>query len=508
MPLPAQVSPPQFAFSDVAPSRVVGVGIVALPVLAGQNGPELGPGAADLSDELGIDLLDVLDAAGAADPARAGEVTAVPIMEPGLANNALHLLLLVGVGSGSGDELRRAGAALARRTTGQATVATTVAAVGGDDELIAFVEGVVLGSFSFTMRRDGAPEKPVGRVVLALQAGSDRDLLDKALAYAGASWRARTLASVPSNIKTPDWLAQEIRRGADEADLDVTVWDEKRLEKERFGGVLAVGRGSANPPRFVRIDYRPKGARGEPTVVLAGKGITFDTGGLNIKPGEFMLNMKRDMTGAAVVAGVMGALADLGCRLNVTALLPIAENSIGGDAMRPGDVITQRSGRTVEVNNTDAEGRLVLADAMAYAVEEIKPDVLVDVATLTGAMKVALGLHTAGFLTNRDEIATAVEAAAVLAGEPVWRMPLAEEYEAGLASKVADCINAPTAAAGISAALFLQHFNGGLPWLHLDLAPVGDAQKDDFEYTQGPTGFGARVLLRWLVSGDIGKDES
>jgi leucyl aminopeptidase len=394
---------------------------------------------------------------------------------------------------------------LARAVRGHESVATSVQAVGGDDCLTAFVEGAVLGSFAFSMRTDDERRPPVRRIVLACAADEDGTLdglLARALALAGAGWMARALATVPANIKSPAWLADEAARAGEEAGLDVEVWDEQALADRGFGGLVAVGSGSASPPRFVRLEYRPRRWRRAPHVVLVGKGITFDTGGLNIKPGDAMLNMKRDMTGAAVVLAVMAALADVGCQVRVTGLLCIAENAIGAASMRPGDVIRQYGGRTTEVVNTDAEGRLVLADGLAWAVDQLEPDLLVDVATLTGAVKVALGLQTGGLFATDDALADALLRAGAEAGEPLWRMPLAEEYADRLSSKVADAINAPTTAQAITAALFLKPFTGGLPWAHLDVASVGDALEERFEWTAGPTGFGARLLLRWLGSPD------
>jgi leucyl aminopeptidase len=283
------------------------------------------------------------------------------------------------------------------------------------------------------------------------------------------------------------------------AGLDIRVWDEKQLAKQGFGGIVGVGQGSASPPRLVRLDYSPRrAARKAPHVVLVGKGITFDTGGLSIKPRDNMMLMKRDMTGAGVVLAVMGALAAVDCPVRVTGLLPCAENSVGANSIRPGDVLEQYGGRTTEVTNTDAEGRLVLADALAYAVAELEPDVLVDIATLTGAMKVALGQRTGGFFANDEALAVAVRTASLAAGEPLWRMPLVADYEDRISSKVADADNAGGPPGAITAALFLQHFVGGLPWAHLDVASVGDAPADEFEYTSGATGFGARALLHWL----------
>jgi len=250
---------------------------------------------------------------------------------------------------------------------------------------------------------------------------------------------------------------------------------------------------------LIRLDYTPAQAGTDtPTVVLVGKGITFDSGGLSIKPAQGMVSMKRDMTGAGVVLAVMGALADVDCPVRVTGLMPCAENSVGAGSIRPGDVLRHYGGRTTEVTNTDAEGRLVLADAIAYAVAELKPDVVVDIATLTGAMKIALGQKTGGFFANNDALATTVRAASLAAGEPLWRMPLVPDYEERISSKVADADNAGGAPGAITAALFLQHFVGGVPWAHLDIASVGDSPKDEFEYTKGATGFGARALLHWL----------
>ncbi|MGN6129405.1 MAG: leucyl aminopeptidase family protein, partial [Nocardioidaceae bacterium] len=341
----------------------------------------------------------------------------------------------------------------------------------------------------------------VEKVVLAgtSDVAGRRPVLDKALAVAGASWFSRTLALTPSNLKNPVWMAERATEVARGAGLDISVWDEQKLAAEGFGGILGVGQGSVNPPRLVRLDYRPrKASRRTPHLVLVGKGITFDTGGLSIKPRDNMMTMKRDMTGAGVVLAVMGALADVGCPVRVTGLMPLAENSVGGAAMRPGDVIRHFGGRTTEVNNTDAEGRLVMADALAYAVSEIAPDALVEVATLTGAIKMSLGQRTGGLFATDDALAETLRAASLSAGEPLWRMPLVDDYEDRIASKVADSDNAGGAPGAITAALFLRHFTGGLPWAHLDIASVGDSPDDAFEYTKGATGFGARALLHWL----------
>ena len=502
--LPVQVSPPDFALSTLRPHAVTGVEVVALPVLPGgdDDAPVLGPGAAEVADELGIDLLGVLESHRAT--GKAAEVTVCPVPPGGAADPALRRVLLVGVGEQSAADLRRAGAAVARATRDRDSVATSVPAVADTDGLTQFVVGLVLGSFGFTMRSDGPSQHPVGRVVLAGLV-DDADLaqaLQRGLAIGGAGWRARMLATVPSNIKNPQWLAEQAEEVAHEAGLRVDVRDEKALAAEGFGGIVGVGQGSATPPRLIRLDYVPRGGRKAPRVVLVGKGITFDTGGLSIKPAESMTTMKRDMTGGAVVISVLAALSALGCPLRVTGLVAAAENAVGGDSIRPGDVLRHYGGRTTEVTNTDAEGRLVMADALAYAVAELDPAVVVDVATLTGAIKVALGQSVGGLFANREPLAHALREAGAASGEPLWRMPLVADYEHHLESKIADADNAPKHAGAISAALFLQHFVGTVPWAHLDVASVGDAPSDRDEWSQGPTGFGARLLLEWLTGPD------
>ena len=504
--LPAQVSPPEFALSAALPHAVLGVEIAAVPVLPA-DGPDddpvdgvvLGPGGAELGDQLGIDLLAVLELSAAT--GKAGEVVCVPVPLGGPENADLRCVMMVGVGAQRPDDLRRAGAALAREARDRGSVASSVASVADDAGVTAFVVGAMLGSFQFQWRSGPPEHTPVARIVLADLPESLAPVLARAVAIGGAGWRSRLLATVPSNLKNPPWLAAQAEQLAQDAGLEVTVHDERWLEEHGFGGIVGVGQASATPPRLIRLDYTPKRAgRKTPTVALVGKGITFDTGGLSIKPGEAMVNMKRDMTGGAVVMATLAALADVGCPVRVVGLVAAAENAVGGNALRPGDVIRHYGGRTSEITNTDAEGRLVLADAIAYAVDQIEPDVVVDVATLTGAVKVALGQQVGGLFANRDALADALLAASAAAGEPLWRFPLADAYEQKLASTIADADNAAGGPGAITAALFLQHFVGDRPWAHLDIASVGDSPEDRFEWTQGPTGFGARALLTWLGS--------
>jgi len=494
--LPSQVSPPAFALSGLQPHALSGVEVLAFPFTCHEGVPVLGDDGRAAGEALGLDLLEVLEAARAR--GEAGEVVTVPV-----GGDGPRLLLLVGLGDETPRDFRRAGAAVGRASFDRESVATSVAAAGDDEALTAFVVGLMLGSFVFHWRSQGAEHEPVRRVALAGLSEDDHSAaLERGLELGGAGWRARMLATVPSNLKSPAWLAEQAEQLAADHGLSCEIWDERRLAKEGFGGVLGVGAASATPPRLIRLDYTPSRGRKAPRVVLVGKGITFDSGGLNIKPGEGMTTMKRDMSGGAVVMAVLAALGRLGCPLRVTGLVPAAENAVGAGAMRPGDVLTHRGGRTSEVTNTDAEGRLVLADAMAYAVSELDPAVLVDVATLTGAIKVALGQWTGGYFANDETLAAKLFDAGAAAGEPLWRMPLEADYEDTLKSSVADANNSPGGPGAVTAALYLQHFAGSVPWAHLDLASVGDVPQDRDEWTKGPSGWGARTLLTWLGSPD------
>lgn len=487
--LPEQVDPPTFSLG------VAALGLADAPAVAVAYDPDshaaVGAGQ-QICEHLGIDLPSLL-------AHQALERGSGRVLRHSTGDARFPLLLLV---EGGADEAaaRRAGAALARGAKGLADVAVTFADLFDDAALSHFVVGGVLGSFEFHWRSEAPQTQPVRRFLLDADA-SRGDVVARSLAVARAGWVARLLATVPSNVKNPPWLAQQaVEIGAD-AGVEVTVRDEEWLAEHGFGGILAVGGASATPPRLVELAYTPDPQIAQPGhVVLVGKGITFDTGGLSIKPAESMVNMKRDMTGAAVVIATMAALSAVGCPVRVTGLVASAENAIGGAAFRPGDTITHVGGRTTEVTNTDAEGRLVLADAMAWAVQELEPTVLVDVATLTGAMKVALGLRTGGFFANNEALAAHMQAASRDSGEALWRMPLAEVYEEKVASKVADADNGAGSPGAITAALFLQHFAGAVPWAHLDVASVGDASSDWDEWTTGPTGFGARTLLSWLAT--------
>ncbi|MEV8630198.1 leucyl aminopeptidase family protein [Streptosporangium sp. NPDC051023] len=463
------------------------------------------PFSADLAPEIDLPvpvaaLLAHYEARG-----EAGEIVEVPVAD----GDGVGRVLLYGTGDGSAGALRKAGAAVARRGKGR----DSVRAVLPEGQVAAFVEGALLATYTFRIGEEKSP--PVALVEFVGEGAEAEVTRGRVIAEAVAF--ARDLANTPSSIKTPAWLAERAvehllgegaengggeRETGDGTRIAARVRDETELREERFGGILAVGQGSVSPPRLVELSYHPEGATRH--VVLVGKGITFDTGGLSLKPTDNMKFMKTDMAGGAVVIAVIGALATLGARVRVTGLIAAAENAFSGAAQRPSDVITQYGGRTVEVLNTDAEGRLVLADALAYADAELEPDVMVDIATLTGAIGVALGKDVGAVFASDDALAAELTEAGGTAGERLWRMPLVEDYVPALESSVADLANIEAGttygAGSITAALFLREFTGRRPWAHLDIAGVGRSTADEGILSKGATGYGVRLLLEWLAS--------
>jgi leucyl aminopeptidase len=373
----------------------------------------------------------------------------------------------------------------------------------GPDEVTELVCGLRLGGYRYAVTTGEAPSTVRAIRLVTSDAALD-ETVRRAAVLAQATALARDLANTPSNVKDPAWLATMATRTAGKV-VDVAVRDEKWLAAHGFGGVLAVGGGSARPPRFVELSWRP--AKASAHIVLVGKGITFDTGGISLKPADGMHLMRTDMAGGAVVIAAVEAIARLGLDVRVTGLVSCAENHVSGSAYRPGDVVRHYGGRTTEVTNTDAEGRMVMADALAYAHAVHKPDLLVDVATLTGAMKVSLGLRTGAVFASADDVAAKVLAAGAAAGERWWRMPLgsdvssvAGEFAESVRSEVADVRQCPPGPGGIAAAMFLREFTGGLPWAHLDIAGPARADRNYDEVTTGATGFAARTLVE-LVAG-------
>ncbi len=408
-------------------------------------------------------------------------------------------VLLVGLGEATATDLRVAGVAIGRAVGSLAESKRFCVAIDAPAaaESCALAEGLVLGGYRYSLASDAKDALHT----IDLVGDLDRVGLTAGDEAADAAGWARDLGNTPPNELTPVRLGELAEQQLTPAGCKVTVRDEQWLASEGFGGVLAVGGGSANRPRLIEVSYRARRRRGAakpPHVVLVGKGITFDSGGLNLKPVDGMRMMHTDMCGGAAVLGAIQYAAMQKLAVDVTALVPAAENAVSGTAMRPSDVIVQFGGRTTEIGNTDAEGRLILADALAYAVQRLKPDVLLDVATLTGAMKVALGTETAGYFANDDALAAVLAEAASDSGEPIWRMPLEHAYAKLLESPVADSRNDPGSPGAITAALFLQAFTGDIAWAHLDIAGPARAATDGAILSRGATGFGTRLLARYL----------
>jgi leucyl aminopeptidase len=484
---------PKIQSSSAAVDRIA-VDLLAVPVLADRR---LGPGADIVDAALGGGLAEFM--AETEFEGKRGETLPVPTQ----GRLRAKAVMLVGMGEPDeldADALRRAGAALARRAAKVKSVATTLLdcapeSLAPDAAAQALAEGVGLGSYQFLKYKGEAKASQLTRVVvLGRRDAKVRGGIERGRRIAEAVRWARDLVNEPAAGKSPDDIAKLARSLARTSGLKVKVLAGEQLARERMGGVLGVGQGSARPPRFVRLAYEPPGAKR--TLAFVGKGVVFDSGGLSIKPASGMETMKTDMSGAAAVLAAMSALRDLGVKNRVIGYVPLVENMPSGSAIRPGDVLRHRNGKTVEVLNTDAEGRLILADALVYAEDE-RPDAIVDLATLTGACMVALGDKVAGLMGNDDAWVEQVRAAAGAAGESVWPLPLPEEYRKLLDSEVADLRNVSTGGYGgaLTAGLFLKEFVREAPWAHLDIAGPARAAADDAHVTKGGTGFGVRTLV-------------
>tara|TARA_B110000438_G_scaffold121811_1_gene118931 strand:- start:2 stop:1390 length:1389 start_codon:yes stop_codon:yes gene_type:complete len=437
--------------------------------------------------------------------AKAGQIQIVPVDN--------RLLAAVGLGdveSLSNDGLRRTAAALSRAVRGHRSLATDLASVaaaaGGPVEVegvAAIVEGLSLALYRFgyqSAERPGERDKLTRIVLVGSTSASTRAAVERAVVVSGGVALARDLVNEPGGSLTAPKFANRIRRIARDRGLTVKVMDEAAIRRARMGGLLGVNRGSTKPPRFVELTYTPEG-RPKGTLALVGKGVTFDAGGLSIKSGQGMMDMKMDMGGAAAVVGAMSVLPSVAPQCKVRAYLPMTDNMLGGDATRPGDVLTIRNGKTIEVLNTDAEGRLILADALSLA-SEAKPDAVVDLATLTGACMVALGPGIAGLMGRGDEFLEQVEASSSRTGERVWRLPLPDDYRRMIESPVADMKNIGGPYGGaITAGLLLGEFVAeGIDWAHLDIAGPAFTDSDEAEVVRGGTGFGVRLLVDLAVS--------
>ncbi|WP_069763268.1 leucyl aminopeptidase [Streptomyces sp. LUP47B] len=478
------------------------------------------PGAESVDKAYDGRLAGVLETLGAS--GAEGEVTKLP------APSGLKSPLVVAVGLGAEPEkdssfapeaLRKAAGVAARALAGSKK-AVFVLPLGDAADLGAVAEGLLLGAYSFTAYKENAPSKndakaKNGKAPLAeavLLGGKPRDAaykaaLARATAVAEELNRARDLVNMPPNDLNPEVFASIVQAAGKEHGLKVQVLDVKALEKGGYGGILGVGAGSASGPRLVKLSYTSSKAKKH--LALVGKGITYDSGGISLKPAGHNETMKCDMSGAAAVFAAVVSAARLGLEVNVTGWLALAENMPSGSATRPGDVLRMYSGKTVEVLNTDAEGRLVLADAL-WAASAEKPDAIVDVATLTGAMMLALGSRTFGIMSNDDAFRTAVHEAAEEVGEPAWPMPLPEHLRKGMDSPTADIANmGERMGGGLVAGLFLREFVGeGITWAHLDIAGPAFNDGGPFGYTpKGGTGSAVRTLVRLaelVGSGDLG----
>ncbi|WP_374983439.1 leucyl aminopeptidase [Streptomyces fradiae] len=491
-----------------ADALVVGVAKAA----DGGKGLVLAPGAEAVDSAFDGKLAAVLETLGAA--GAEGEVTKVP------SPSGLKAPLVLAVGLGQAPEKDEAyGAEALRRAAGSAARALSGVKKAGfalpvetAEDVAAVAEGALLGAYAFTAYQERGKDAkgPVGEV--AVLGAKPRDkaakaAAERALALAEEVNRARDLINTPPNDLTPEAFAAVATAAGKENGVKVQVLDEKALAKGGYGGILGVGAGSANPPRLVKLAYTHPDA--EKTLALVGKGITYDSGGISLKPAGHNETMKCDMSGAAAVFAAVVAVARLGLPVNVTGWLALAENMPSGTATRPGDVLRMYSGKTVEVLNTDAEGRLVLADALTRASEEA-PDAIVDVATLTGAMVLALGNRTFGVMANDDAFRTAVHETAEEVGEQSWPMPLPAELRKGMDSPTADIANmGERMGGGLVAGLFLKEFVGeGITWAHLDIAGPAFNESGPYGYTpKGGTGSAVRTLVRLAertAEGDLG----
>ena len=366
----------------------------------------------------------------------------------------------------------------------------------------AMAEGAILGTYAFERHKKEKSNRIVDelRVVDAdrRRRSQVQEGLSRGEVFAAAACYARDLVNEPANLVTPGYLAKAAGDIAREGKLKLTVYDRAECQKLGMGAYLGVAQGSQEPPKFIHLTYTPR-QRSRKRVAIIGKGITFDAGGLDLKTAEGMVRMKDDMSGAAAVLGIFRSLPSLGLPLEIHGVIAAAENMPSGSAQRPGDIVRAMNGTTIEIGNTDAEGRLTLADALAYAVKVVKPDEIIDLATLTHACVIALGNLCSGVMWNNKPLADRILAAAESAGEKMWPLPLLEEYKELLKSDVADLNNVgPRGGGALTAGLFLKEFAGAVPWVHIDIAGTAFTEKDLPLGPKGGTGAGVRTMLTYL----------
>lgn len=473
--------------------------VVVAGVVKTEKGLEMAAGGEGVATAYGRKLQPMLSTLGF--EGKPGEVVKIPTA------GALKSPLLILVGLGDATKLttegvRRAAGVASRAVSNAATVALALPAPDAD-HVRAVADGYQLGSYSFTTFKSTPAPDVAGEVVILSDVAKQKEAvaaLETSQVVTSAARLTRDWVNTPPGDFTPERFAEAIaatKKDRKAAKVTVKVLDEKELEAEGCGGIIGVGRGSANPPRLVKLTYKPRGAKAH--LALVGKGITYDSGGLSIKPAASMMTMKCDMAGAASVVAATFAIAELELPIAVTTYAPMAENMVSGTSTRPGDVVTIYGGKTVEVLNTDAEGRLVLADALVKATED-KPHVIVDVATLTGACQIALGDRVAGVLGNDDELVASVKAAGERVGEAHWPLPIPEEMGEKVRSntKIADLAQHNTERWGgaLYAAAFLREFVGEHKWAHLDIAGPAFNEKAAYGYvTPGGTGMSVATLV-------------
>ena len=478
----------KIAFAATRPDTAPAVGeVLALPV-------QKGGGTVGLVE--GADALLAAAAAGQRFDGEAGGVAELFVPAEGGARR----VLLLGVGAGDDAAFERAGGALTARliTSG---VTAAVADLSGAAPLAAarFAAGAAQRAWRFDEYRTRLGDKQKPTLSTLTVVGSDAAWHGRAAVTDGVAL-ARLLATLPPNILYPETFVERVLAAVDGLGLEATVLTEAEMSDFGMGALLGVSQGSRRDARILALRWTGAG-EGAPLTALVGKGVTFDTGGISIKPAAGMEDMKWDMGGAAAVAGAMLALAKRGAKANVIGVMGLVENMPDGNAQRPGDVVTTMSGQTVEVINTDAEGRLVLCDCLTWVQREHKPTRIVDLATLTGAMIVSLGNEYGGLFSNDDALADALLAAGRASGDQLWRFPLADAYDRLIDSPIADVKNVgPRGAGSITAAQFLQRFvDAGVAWAHLDIAGMVWADKDGPTWAKGATGYGVRVLDRFVA---------
>jgi leucyl aminopeptidase len=489
--------PPEIRlYSSPSELSFAGCDAVALAAASSDNGPTLSsnPVADRAVAEFALDFTHVLSQ-WPEFAAKAGELIEIPVNQ-----GSVKRIYIVGIGTGEAADYRKAGVALGRKVKGK-SVTVFNGILSTRDHAVVHLNALALSQYLWNRKTSTTPKS-----CTFIHYGKFAAEVEYSHALVEAVWLARDLIHETSAEKDPAWMAAETKKAVKKINssaLSVKVLSGAALNK--FGGLKAVGGSQPNPgPRLIEVSYAPRGSAKWPQVVLVGKGITFDTGGYSLKRGwEDMAPMKTDMSGAAIVMATTLAMAEVAPKVRVTALMMCAANFISSTAQRPSDVITQYGGTTVEVLDTDAEGRLVLADGLAYADLELKPDYLVDVATLTGAARIGLGRQYAAMYSRDARLAADLHEAGKRIGDNVWHMPLVDDYSDALHSDIADYAHIDRkhfGAGSITAALFLEKFVGDRRWVHLDIAGTGRSDADAGENPKGGTASGVRVLIDWIKS--------